>query len=85
MQDEMGLDSKVVVSLVSPDGKAAVALTPDDQRRIGDFFNRYKRHASGKPKARAGAARSRASRTSRVHHRFFLKCRDMSSTACHVN
>jgi len=43
-----GLDSKVGVSLVSPDGKAAVALTPDDQRRIGDFFNRYKRHEPGK-------------------------------------
>ena len=47
MQDEMG-SIRRSLSRWSAHGKAAVALTPDDQRRIGDFFNRYKRHEPGK-------------------------------------
>ena len=42
MEDEKGLDSKVVISPVDADGKAKYALTPEDQARIGDYFNTYK-------------------------------------------
>ena len=42
MEDEKGLDSKVVISPVDADGKAKYALTPEDQARIGEYFNTYK-------------------------------------------
>ena len=44
MEDEKGLDSKVVLSTTGPDGRPLHALTADDQRVIGDYFNRYKQH-----------------------------------------
>ena len=43
MTDETGLDSKVVMSRVGPDGKPLHQLTDDDRRRMADYFNRYKR------------------------------------------
>jgi inorganic pyrophosphatase len=42
MEDEKGLDSKVVISPVDENGKAKYALTPEDQARIGEYFNAYK-------------------------------------------
>lgn len=42
MEDEKGLDSKVVVSPVDAEGKPKYQLTPADQTRIGDYFNTYK-------------------------------------------
>ncbi len=38
MEDEKGLDSKVVVSRVGGDGRPTHALTNADETRIGDFF-----------------------------------------------
>ena len=43
MTDEKGLDSKVVISRVGPDGKALHQLTDADRKRMADYFNRYKR------------------------------------------
>ena len=43
MEDEKGLDSKVVVSVPGPNGRPRDRLTRSGQRRIGDYFNRYKR------------------------------------------
>jgi inorganic pyrophosphatase len=43
MQDEKGLDSKVVVSRVGADGKPLHQLTDADKTRIADYFDRYKR------------------------------------------
>lgn len=43
MTDEKGLDSKVVISRVGPDGKPLHALTDADRDRVADYFNRYKR------------------------------------------
>ena len=48
MEDEKGLDSKVVISLVDRAGRATHRLTSADRRRIGDYFDRYKRHEPGK-------------------------------------
>jgi inorganic pyrophosphatase len=47
MEDEKGLDSKVVLSVPGPDGKGRHALTAADQQRIGEFFRRYKEHEPG--------------------------------------
>ena len=44
MEDEKGIDSKVVLSPVDRDGRATHQLTPADQDRIGTYFDSYKRH-----------------------------------------
>jgi inorganic pyrophosphatase len=48
MEDEKGLDSKVLISLTDSFGRATHSLRSTEQRRITDFFNRYKRHEPGK-------------------------------------
>ena len=48
MEDEKGLDSKVVVSPVDSAGKPRYRLTSADQKRIGDYFAIYKKHEPGK-------------------------------------
>jgi inorganic pyrophosphatase len=47
MEDEKGLDSKVVLSRVDAQGRRLHELTAADQRRIGDYFRRYKQHQPG--------------------------------------
>ena len=47
MEDETGLDSKVVLSPLRQ-GRPKYALTDADRARIGGFFNIYKRHEPGK-------------------------------------
>ena len=42
MEDEKGLDSKVVISPVDENGQAKYTLTAEDQARIGEYFNAYK-------------------------------------------
>ena len=85
MEDEKGLDSKVVVSLLGREGRASLALTTEDQRRIGGFFNTYKRHEPGKFSKVPGwgsAAEGRA--YVGMTHRFFLECRDAGTSACRL-
>ena len=49
MEDEKGLDSKVVLSRVAREGRPTHDLTPADLERLAEFFNRYKRE-DGDPK-----------------------------------
>ncbi len=48
MEDEKGIDSKVVLSVPDASGQPLHPLTDDDRRVIGDYFNRYKLHDPGK-------------------------------------
>jgi inorganic pyrophosphatase len=48
MEDEKGLDSKVVTSPVDRSGRPRHSLSPADRKRIGDYFARYKQHEPGK-------------------------------------
>jgi inorganic pyrophosphatase len=48
MEDEKGLDSKVVTSPVDGSGRPRYSLTPADRQRIGSYFARYKQHELGK-------------------------------------
>jgi inorganic pyrophosphatase len=43
MEDETGLDSKVVISRVGADSKPLHQLTDAEKKHIAGFFNRYKR------------------------------------------
>ena len=47
MEDEKGLDSKVVLSLLTPAGQPRHRLTQSDRDRIGAYFKRYKAHEQG--------------------------------------
>ena len=59
MEDEKGIDSKVVLSPLDGDGRPTHPLTPADQDRIGEYFDSYKRHEPGRRSrtCRAGARR----------------------------
>ena len=48
MEDEKGLDSKVVTSSVDGSGRPRYSLSAADRKRIGGYFARYKRHEPGK-------------------------------------
>lgn len=48
MEDEKGLDSKVVVVPVDARFDSVTAVPADDRTAIGDFFARYKAHEPGK-------------------------------------
>jgi inorganic pyrophosphatase len=47
MEDEKGLDSKVVLSRVDASGRPIDRLTPAIQKDIGDYFARYKSEGQG--------------------------------------
>jgi inorganic pyrophosphatase len=85
MEDEKGLDSKVVVSLVGSDGRSLHALTPALQREIGDYFNRYKQHGPGafsKVPGWGSVAEGLAHVT--TTHAFFRECRSRAGKTCRV-
>ena len=48
MEDEKGLDSKVVTSSVDGSGRPRYSLSAADRARIGGYFARYKKHEPGK-------------------------------------
>ena len=85
MEDEKGLDSKVVLSPLDASGRALHELTESERRRVGDFFERYKRHESGKfskvpgwGSAEAGAAFVRTT------HQFFRACQHRPEGPCRL-
>ena len=87
MDDEKGLDSKVVISRVGADGKPLHELTGADRTRIADFFNRYKRDDDD-PKTFAtvpgwGTAADGLSFVT-ITHAFFTECRARAGAPCHV-
>jgi inorganic pyrophosphatase len=85
MEDEKGLDSKVVVSVPGADGKPRYALTRSEQRRIGDYFNRYKRDEPGMFSRVPGwGSVSDGLAFVKTTHAFFLECRQRAGSACRV-
>jgi inorganic pyrophosphatase len=85
MEDEKGLDSKVVLSVPGADGAPMHALTAQDQRTIAEYFRRYKEH---EPKAfsRVPGWGSIADGLAHVQtaHAFFGKCRQRAGQPCQV-
>jgi inorganic pyrophosphatase len=83
MEDEKGLDSKVVVSPPGPDGHAKYELTAAVRDDIGGYFRRYKEGQPGKFSKVPGwgtAADGRAFVA--VTHGFFRNCRQTSNRNC---
>ena len=76
MEDEKGIDSKVVLSPLGRDGRALFALTAEDRDRIGDYFRKYKLGEPGKFSRVPGwgsIEQGRAHVT--TTHAFFQECR----------
>ena len=85
MEDEKGLDSKVVLSLTDADGRPRHRLTAGDRQRIEEYFRRYKLHEPGKF-SRVPGWGSMAQGLSYVQttHVFFLACRQRAGAPCRV-
>jgi inorganic pyrophosphatase len=85
MEDEKGLDSKVVISPVDGDGRALHALTDEERQRIGGYFSRYKLHEPGKFSTVPGWDGPEAGRAFvRMTHAFFRECLAARGSACRV-
>jgi inorganic pyrophosphatase len=86
MEDENGLDSKVVISPANRSGRAPQRLTAEDERLIGDYFKRYKQHEPRKFSKVPGWAGPEAGLTFvRRTHAFFRECQRLPpSAACKV-
>ena len=85
MEDEKGLDSKVVLSPIASDGRPRYELTPAIRDEIADYFRRYKQGEPGKFSKVPGwgtVAEGRDFVT--TTHAFFRECRKSAGTACHV-
>ena len=75
MEDEKGLDSKVVVSTVNANGRARHALTNADRARIGAYFKRYKLHEPGKfSKVPGWGSAAEGLAYVKTTHAFFQEC-----------
>ena len=85
MEDEKGLDSKVVLSPVGADRRPLYALDDRMRSRVTDYFNRYKQHEPGKFSRVPGwgtAADARA--YVEVTYAFFRGCRNRGAGACRI-
>jgi len=83
MEDEKGLDSKVVVTPVGIDGKSMHRLAAADQERIAAFFRIYKKDdpAAWSKVPGWGTARDGLSHVTTTHQ-FFLECRQVAGRPC---
>jgi inorganic pyrophosphatase len=85
MEDEKGLDSKVVLSRPASDGRPSHDLTTDGQRRIADYFKRYKEQQVGAfSKVPGWGTVAEGRELVETTHLFFLKCRDRAGTRCRI-
>ena len=85
MEDEKGLDSKVVVSATGPDGRPLHALTSDDQRVIGEYFDRYKRYdPKAFSKVPGWGSVAEGHQFVATTHAFFEQCRARPGQSCRV-
>ena len=83
MEDEKGLDSKVVLSPPAPDGSPLYGLLPRKRERIGEYFRRYKRHEPGSFSRVPGwGSASDGMAHVRMTHAFFRECRHVIGSAC---
>jgi inorganic pyrophosphatase len=85
MEDEKGLDSKVVISRTGANGRALHLLTAADERRIGDYFRGYKRLEPGKFSRVPGwGDPTEAASYIAATHGFFTSCRGPAGQACTI-
>ena len=85
MEDEKGLDSKVVISQTDAKGRPRHALTAAVQRDIGDYFKRYKLHEPGAFSRVPGwGSAAEGLAYVRTTHTFFRECRERAGAPCQI-
>jgi len=86
MEDEKGLDSKVVLSRVDAAGRPLDQLTAAIQKEIGDYFSRYKSEGSGTwSKVPGWGSAEQGLAFVRTTHAFFMQCTTRSGVPCSVD
>jgi hypothetical protein len=84
MEDETGLDSKVVVSPTGRDGRPLYQLTVKDRAEIGEYFRKYKHGEAGKfAKVPGWGSTGEGRAYVLMTHAFFKECRTPSGS-CRV-
>jgi inorganic pyrophosphatase len=85
MEDEKGLDSKVVLSRTGEHQRQLHALTSQMQREIGDYFERYKQHQPGAfSKVPGWGTATEGLAYITTTHAFFRECRRHAGTVCDI-
>jgi inorganic pyrophosphatase len=85
MEDEKGIDSKVVVSPVDANGKAAFELSEAERARIAEYFRIYKRHEPGKfSKVPGWGSAADGGAYITMTHAFFKECRRQPRGDCRI-
>jgi inorganic pyrophosphatase len=85
MEDEKGLDAKVVLSRAGPDGRPSDVLTERDREEVSAYFRRYKQHEPGKfSKVPGWGSAAEGLAYVNTTHAFFRVCRQRPATACRV-
>ena len=75
MEDEKGLDSKVVLSRVGASGRPMHHLTPAIQNEIGSYFARYKSQGRGTwSKVPGWGTAEEGLAFVKITHAFFMQC-----------
>jgi inorganic pyrophosphatase len=85
MEDDKGVDSKVVLSLEDDRGRPRHSLTGAEERRIGDFFRIYKKHEPGKSSKVPGwGSAADGLAYVRMTQAFFRECREQPGVVCRI-
>jgi inorganic pyrophosphatase len=85
MEDEKGLDSKVVLTLVERDGRPKHELTARIRDEIADYFRRYKQGEPGKfSKVPGWGSIAEGREYVTITHAFFRECRKQPATPCRI-
>jgi inorganic pyrophosphatase len=87
MEDEKGLDSKVVITRLDERGRPLHELTDAIRKQVGSFFNRYKEHekeTGAFSKVPGWGSREQGVDLVRQTHAFFLECRNRGASPCLV-
>jgi inorganic pyrophosphatase len=87
MEDEKGLDSKVVLSRVDASGRPMHQLTAAVQKEIGDYFARYKSEGNGTwSKVPGWGSAEQGLAFIKTTHAFFQQCANhQSGLACSLD
>jgi inorganic pyrophosphatase len=86
MEDEKGLDSKVVLSLTGADGRPRHELSERERREIGGFFERYKLNQPGLfSKVPGWGSIPQGLEFVTTTHAFFLSCRSSAGSPCRLD
>lgn len=85
MEDEKGLDSKVVLSLLDRNGRPTHQLTPQVREEIAGYFRKYKEHEPGKFSKVPGWGTVEEGRAYvATTHAFFTQCRTRAGSVCEI-